>query len=153
MLFSDILDHRWDAKHKRKLKICWDNREAMWEPMRVIRSSDPVTVANYGINSQEAIWKIRVALDQRLHGGRKDDEPAEENPEGKQEKVERLYHIRNGRFVGAQNFCVKIDGISVCGTPIFCKLHGIPCFFELNLCKMPLFKCKFARNLSEWVQV
>ena len=62
-------------------------------------------------------------------------------------------YIRNGRFMGARNFCVKIDGISVCGTPIFCKIHGIPCFFELNLCKMPLFMCKFARNLSEWVQV
>ena len=62
-------------------------------------------------------------------------------------------NIRNGRFVGAQNFGVKIDRISVCGTPIFCKIHRIPCFFELNLCKMPLFMCKFARNLSEWVQL
>ena len=52
--FSAILDHWWLTG--RKPETSGSSRsggtmagETTWEPMRVIHSTDPVTVANYGI--------------------------------------------------------------------------------------------------------
>ena len=47
-VFTDILDHKYDEKEKiYTLKILWENNEVTWEPMVSIKSTDPLTLAEY----------------------------------------------------------------------------------------------------------
>ena len=46
--FTKILDHRRDRNQKWRLKVLWDNGETTWEPLHIIKETDPVTVAEYG---------------------------------------------------------------------------------------------------------
>ena len=49
--FKKILDHK-KQKGKWQLKILWSNDEETWEPMDIIRSTDPLTVSRYAHENQ-----------------------------------------------------------------------------------------------------
>ena len=45
--FSRITNHKAHPRHKWVVEVEWDNGESSWEPLNVIKESDPVTVARY----------------------------------------------------------------------------------------------------------
>ena len=49
--FKKILDHK-KQKGKWRLRILWSNDEETWEPMDVIKSTDPLTVSRYAHEKQ-----------------------------------------------------------------------------------------------------
>lgn len=49
--FTKILDHK-KQKGKWQLKILWSNDEETWEPMEIIKSTDPLTVSRYAHEKQ-----------------------------------------------------------------------------------------------------
>ena len=45
--FQDITGHKTHPRHKWIVEVQWDNGESSWEPLRIMKESDPVTVARY----------------------------------------------------------------------------------------------------------
>jgi hypothetical protein len=48
--FDRILDHRlikYDGKQIMEVEVLWDTGEKSWEPLNIIKTDDPVTVAQY----------------------------------------------------------------------------------------------------------
>eukprot|EP00957_Ditylum_brightwellii_P169028 12865938-Ditylum_brightwellii.AAC.1 len=45
--FSKVLNYRVEDKGKIEDEILWDNGETSWEPLRVMRKDDPISLAGY----------------------------------------------------------------------------------------------------------
>ena len=45
--YDKILDHRKSKKGQWQVKILWDTGDETWEPMKVIREDDKLTLAKY----------------------------------------------------------------------------------------------------------
>jgi hypothetical protein len=56
-IFEKILGHRTVSNGKIEVELLWDDGEATWEPVVVMRKYDPITLAEY--------TKQRKLLDQR----------------------------------------------------------------------------------------
>ena len=50
--YEEITDHRQTKKGKWQVKVLWDTGDETWEPMKVIKEDDKLTLAKYAHYSQ-----------------------------------------------------------------------------------------------------
>ena len=59
MTFEKIIGHRKKGR-KNEVKVLWEDDTESWEPLSVMATEDPVTLANYGHEQDilhQAGWK------------------------------------------------------------------------------------------------